>query len=244
MGWLGPDGGVGPSPTRADFDRGLLAGRGLELYWLRDPMEVYIVHVQGSAKLRLPDGSLHSVGYAGKTERPYVGLGRTLVEEGKIDRGRLNLFAICDYFRRHPDELEDYLHRNESYVFFTETEGGPYGSLNIEVTPLRTLATDKKVFPRGGLTFVETTIPDARGAMRPFTRFLIDQDTGGAIRSAGRADIFVGTGPEAERIAGGTFAEGRLYYLYVREGASNARASARVSADRSRSRAHRPASAP
>lgn len=238
LGWRRPDGTIGPSPTRADFDAGLLEGRGLELFWLADPLEVYVIHVQGSAKLRMPDGSLRSVGYAGKTERPYVGLGRALVEDGKIPRGKLSLFAIRRYFAEHPEERDAYLRRNESYVFFTEIEGGPYGSLNIEVTPYRTLATDKKVFPRGGLCFVETRLPDETGRQRPFCGFLLDQDTGGAIRSAGRADIFVGTGPEAERIAGSTYSEGRLYYIFARgEGtreplASEARKSLSSLADR------------
>lgn len=212
LGWQGRDN----SPTRAEFDAGFLAGQGLEMYWLRDPLEAYIVHVQGSAKLRMADGSLRSIGYSGKTEHEYVGLGTTLVEDGRIDRGQLNLFAIKDYFKAHPDQLESYLHRNPSFVFFTETEGGPYGSMNIQVTPYRTLATDKKVFPRGGIAFTETVVPTPTGSYRPFQQFVIDQDTGGAIRSAGRADIFLGTGPEAERIAGGTHAEGTLWYVYLK----------------------------
>lgn len=215
LGW-DSGGGLGTSPTRADFDGGLLEGRGLELYWLRDKLEAYIVHVQGSAKLRLADGELRSIGYAGKTEHEYVGLGVSLVEDGKVERGRLNLFAIKDYFKAHPDQLEEYLNRNASYVFFTESSGGPYGSMNIQVTPYRTLATDKKVFPRGGVTFAQTVVPDLNGRMAPHTKFGVDQDTGGAIRSAGRADIFLGTGPEAERIAGGTYAEGTLHYIYVK----------------------------
>ncbi|MFH0943665.1 MAG: MltA domain-containing protein [Planctomycetota bacterium] len=212
LGWRGRD----ASPTRAEFSNGFLEGRGLELFWLKEELEAYIVHVQGSAKLRLPDGNLRSIGYAGKTEHEYVGLGTSLVQDGKVDRGRLNLFAIKDYFKAHPEELREYLDRNESYVFFTETEGGPYGSMNIQVTPYRTLATDKKVFPRGGINFTQTVVPVDSGALQPFQQFTIDQDTGGAIRSAGRADIFLGTGPRAERIAGATYAEGKLWYIYVR----------------------------
>jgi len=215
LGWRGRT----ASPTRKEFSDGFLEGRGLELYWLEGELEAYIVHVQGSAKLRLPDGSMREVGYAGKTERPYVGLGASLVEAGKIDRGALNLFAVKQYFERHPDELREFLDRNESYVFFTESEGGPYGSMNIPVTPYRTLATDKKVFPRGGITFAETTVPTTSGGYQPFHQFGVDQDTGGAIRSAGRADIFLGTGPQAERIAGGTNAEGMLWYIYLKDDA-------------------------
>ena len=213
LGWSGRS----ASPTRKEFSEGFLAGSGLELYWLKDELEAYIVHVQGSAKLRLPDGSLREIGYSGKTEHEYVGLGVSLVEDGKIDRGALNLFAIKRYFQQHPDELREYLDRNESYVFFTESEGGPYGSMNIPVTPYRTLATDKKVFPRGGVTFTETVVPTLAGGYRPFHQFGVDQDTGGAIRSAGRADIFLGTGPQAEQIAGGTNSEGQLWYLYLKD---------------------------
>ena len=215
LGW-DAGGGLTPSPTRAEFDAGLLEGRELELYWLRDELESYIVHVQGSAKLRLENGELRSIGYAGKTEHEYTGLGVSLVKDGKINRGKLNLFAIKDYFAANPNQLREYLHRNDSYVFFTETEGGPYGSLNIAVTPYRTLATDKKVFPRGGVTFSQTVVPDRDGRLGPYTSFGVDQDTGGAIRSAGRSDIFLGTGPEAEQIAGGTHAEGTLHYIYAK----------------------------
>ncbi len=217
LGWKDSAGNLGRSPTRREFSEGKLAGRGLELFWLKSPLEVYIVHVQGSAKLELPDGTMKSIGYAGKTEHEYTGLGKSLVEDGKIPRGKLNLFAIKDYFAAHPEDLDEYLNRNESYVFFLATEGGPYGSLNIEVTPYRTLATDKKVFPRGGIAFTETRVPNTAGSISPFHQFVLDQDTGGAIRSAGRADIFLGTGPQAERIAGGTYEEGRLWYIYVKE---------------------------
>lgn len=226
LGW--DDGsGMRPSPTRKEFDNGYLNGRGLEMYYMKDRLEAFVVHVQGSAKLRLPDGSLKAIGYAGKTEHEYVGLGQTLVEEGEIPRGGLSLFAIQEYFAKNPQSLEEYLQKNSSYVFFTETAGGPYGSLNIEVTPFRTLATDKKIyehqgriytiFPRGGVVFVRTQAPSAGGGkQQPFEQFLLDQDTGGAIKSAGRGDIFMGTGPEAVSLAGSTYSEGRAWYLYAR----------------------------
>ncbi len=204
-----------PSPTRQDFDNGALAGKGLEIYWLKSKLDVYVIHVQGSAKLKLPNGELHTIGYAGKTEQPYYGLGQSLVEDGKIGKGELSLFKIREYFANHPEDLDKYTAMNKSYVFFTRAEGGPFGSINAPVTAYRTLATDKKVFPRGGITFVQTTAPHpSRGS--DFQQFMIDQDTGGAIRSANRADLYMGTGPEAERAAGGTFAEGKLWYIFVK----------------------------
>lgn len=224
IGWE-QDGMQTSSPTRRDIDNGdALAGRGLEIYWMKDELERYIVHVQGSAKLRMPDGSLRSIGYGGKTEHEYVGLGETLVKEGNVAKTGLNLRAVKQYVANNPDKGREYMYRNESYVFFTDIEGGPYGSLNIEVTPYRTLATDKKIythqgnpytiFPRGGVAFIETRVPTEDGMSSSFDQFVLDQDTGGAIQSAGRADLFVGTGPEAEQVAGDIYSEGYAWYLY------------------------------
>lgn len=219
LGW-GDGSGVASFPSRRDFDTGLLSGRDLELYWVKERLQAYIIHVQGSAKLVLPSGEERSIGYAGKTGRPYVGLGRSLVEDKKIKRSQLSLTTVKKYFAEHPDQIDDYIYRNESYVFFTDIVGGPFGSMNIEVTPYRTLATDKTAFPRGGITFVQTEVTDAALNPHAFNQFMIDQDTGGAIRSAGRADIFMGTGPDAERAAGGTASEGRLWYIFLKRGAS------------------------
>ncbi len=206
--------------TRREIDEGgALRGRGLELVWLRDPFEAFLVHVQGSARLRLVDegGRLLPVGYAGKTDRPYRSVGKALVRDGKLEPEEVSLAALKRYFRDHPAELLPYLYENESYVFFRVSEGGPYGSLNEPVTPEVTIATDKAVFPRAALAFVEAAVPRTpTGPPRPFRRFCLDQDTGGAIRSAGRADIFLGTGPEAEARAGRTRAVGRLFYLFVK----------------------------
>jgi membrane-bound lytic murein transglycosylase A len=112
--------------------------------------------------------------------------------------------------------MRGYLNRNESYVFFTIREGGPYGSLNVPLTPLRSIATDKAVFPRAAISFAVTQLPQSSLRPDPFRAFLLDQDTGGAIRSAGRADIFYGSGPEAEAKAGHTQCEGRLYYIFLK----------------------------
>ncbi|MBI1853234.1 MAG: MltA domain-containing protein [Planctomycetes bacterium] len=218
------DNGVVPYFTRAEIDRGgALAGKNLELVWLRSPLESYICHVQGSARIQLPDGKEMKVGYAGKNGRPYASLGQALVDEGKVPADEMSLAAIKDYFAAHPDEIENYLVRNDSYVFFQENWGGPYGSIGCEVTPWHTIATDKSVFPRGALAFVVTVAPrvevDGRITKQPYRGFALDQDTGGAIRSAGRCDLFIGTGPQAELLAGYQKAEGKLYYLFLKAGA-------------------------
>jgi membrane-bound lytic murein transglycosylase A len=129
----------------------------------------------------------------------------------------MSLQRIKEYFRDHPDLVKEYIYRNPSYVFFTPREGGPFGSINVPLTPLHSIATDKAVFPRAALAFAVTSIPQSSVAPQAFSSFLLDQDTGGAIRSAGRCDIFYGSGPDAELRAGHTQNEGRLYYVFVKE---------------------------
>jgi len=210
--------GLRPYPTRGVIEANhLLEDKGLELVWLRDPIDAFIAHVNGSAIVELDDGSECRFGYAGKNGRSYTSLGGELVKDGRIDAQDLNLAAIRRWAGSHPDEVQGYLHRNDSYVFFTPIDGNPRGSLNVPVTGGRTLATDKSLFPRAALTYVDTTLPLASGGRAVFRQLMFDQDTGGAIRTAGRADIYLGIGREAERRAGATRSEGQLYYLFLRE---------------------------
>lgn len=196
--------------------------RGLELVWLRDRLEAYLVQVQGSARLRLADGTVMSVGYAGRTNYPYVSLGRELVNDGKFREEDLSLPVVIDYFRQHPADLDQYLPRNNRFVFFQETTGSPaIGSLGVPVTAERSIATDKSLMPPGALALIQTQIPypDTNGALtsRFVSRYVLDQDTGGAIRGAGRVDIFMGTGEQAGDRAGLINTEGQLYYLLLKE---------------------------
>jgi len=224
------DGDIVPYYTRAEIEQANLL-EGLELVYLRDRLEAFLVHVQGSALLRLRDGSMMEVGYAGKNGRTYRSLGRMLAEDRKIPRNRVSLTAIKDYFRKHPEDLDVYLPRNESFVFFRKTEGGPFGSLGQPVTAYCSIATDKnkdpsmsetsEIYPRGCLAFVQTSLPTIDGSTgriekHPYSGFALDQDTGGAIRSAGRCDIYLGVGRVAELLAGHTVAEGKLYYLFIK----------------------------
>jgi membrane-bound lytic murein transglycosylase A len=212
-----PSGSIEPYPTRRAIEAsGLLADKRLELAWLKDPLDAYIAHVNGSAFIELPDGQMLRLGYAGKNGRDYSSLGRALVEDKKLGEDEVSLASIRRWANEHPDEIERYLHRNESYVFFTPIDGNPRGSLNVPVEAGRSLATDKTLFPRGSLVYVDTR-SSGRGSFA-MHQFLFDQDTGGAIRTAGRADIYLGIGPEAEQIAGTTKTEGQLYYLFLDEG--------------------------
>jgi membrane-bound lytic murein transglycosylase A len=210
------DGTDAPYYTRAEIDAGALKGN--ELAYLKDRFEAYICTIQGSARLRLPDGSWFNVGYAGFNGKDYTSIGKLMIKDGAIAPEQLSLSGLMSYFASNPDMLDVYLPLNERYVFFKESDTDPQGSLGRPVTPYRSLATDKSIFPRGALTFVETNIPVAGpGPQAPFKQFMFDQDAGGAIRAAGRADIYLGIGDEAGRIAGWTLSEGKLYYLIARE---------------------------
>jgi membrane-bound lytic murein transglycosylase A len=217
-----PGGEIVPYYTRGEIEtKQILAGKKLELVWLGDPLEAFIVHVQGSARIELTDGSELCVGYHGKTDRPYTSMGLSLVADKKIHADDLSLQAIIEYFKKYPHELKSYMYKNACYVFFIKGEGGPFGSLNCPVIPYRSVATDKAVFPRGLITYAVTKVPKMQTrdkvTLEPFYSFALDQDTGGAIRSAGRCDIYMGIGPDALLLAGRTRAEGKLYYLAVKE---------------------------
>ncbi len=218
LGQRRPGGGLALYPTRAEITDGNLLS-GYELVWLKDQLDAYLIHVNGSAKLTLNTGGIMYIGYAGSNGREYTSLGQMLIQAGKLDANRLNLAAIRNYFKNHPGELNRYARRNNRFVFFTEytDEQWPAGSLGFQVTPGRTLATDKSVFPRGCVVWVQTTAPAMDSArVEPFHRLMLDQDTGGAIRAAGRADIYYGIGSTAEYLAGRQQAVGRLYYLLLK----------------------------
>jgi membrane-bound lytic murein transglycosylase A len=218
LGWDSPGGTLPHFPTRRTIEaKGLLKGRGLELVWLADPIDAFLAHVNGSAFIELDDGGELRLGYSAKNGRAYTSLGKELEADGKLERASLR--AIREWAANAPEEeVLEYLHRNASYVFFTPITGTPHGSLDVEVSPERSIATDKTLFPRGAVTFVEAEVPAAGGAEpAPFARFLMDQDTGGAIRTAGRADLYLGIGPDAEARAGQTKSEGQLYYLFLKE---------------------------
>jgi membrane-bound lytic murein transglycosylase A len=209
--------GLRPYPTREVIEASaMLEGRGLELVWFRSALDAFIAHVNGSAFVRLADNSMARFGYAGNNGHEYTSLARELVADGRLGPGESNLAGIRAGAQRNPGEVQRYLNRNHRFVFFTPIEGMPRGSLNLEVTPGRTLATDKSIFPRGALTYVETHVPGATYTDgERIEAFLLDQDTGGGIRTAGRADIYLGIGDEAERQAGYTRVEGQLYYLFL-----------------------------
>ncbi len=212
-----PDGSIQSWPGRAEIESSDMFA-GTELVWVESKLDAYIIHVNGSAKIFTPDNRIMYIGYAGKTDRPYSGLGKALVDAGVIPREKLSLRAIREEYKKNPAAIEEVMGKNESYVFFTEYPGAnwPAGSLGVKVHERASLATDKKIFPRGGVVVVDTVTPTIARGPQQFLRFLMDQDTGGAIRAAGRADIYMGTGAAAEMLAGGQFHDGKLFYLVLK----------------------------
>jgi membrane-bound lytic murein transglycosylase A len=210
--------GVEPYPARQQLESsGSLAGS--ELIWLGDPFEVYIAHVQGSAKIRLPDGSLTGVGYTASNGQEYKSVSKAMLDQGKLNGQQMSLSGMIAYFKQHPNEVSSYTQTNPRFVFFQIEKGEPRGSINEEVTPYRSIATDKTIFPPACVAFLSTKLPfekDGSISQRPYTGFALDQDTGGAIRAAGRCDIYIGQGDKAGTLAGRTYEEGRLYYLFLK----------------------------
>jgi membrane-bound lytic murein transglycosylase A len=210
--------GVVPYPTRRQIQQSERL-KGQELVWLKSRFDSYLVQVNGSAKLRMRDGSIMYVGYAGSNGRSYTSIGKLLAKEGKLDKDKLSIAKLRRYFEQNPGDLPYYIQKNDRFVFFKQYKGRnwPAGSLGFEVTPMRTLATDKAIFPRGCAVFVQTKVPNrSGGGSQPFNQLMLDQDTGGAIRAAGRGDIYVGVGESARSLAGGLAAEGKLYYLILK----------------------------
>jgi membrane-bound lytic murein transglycosylase A len=212
---------VVPYWTRGEIRGGRLAGRGLELAWAKDPVALFFTEVQGSGTLRLPDGSQRRIGYAASNGRPYRSIGSLLIQEGAIAREAMSMQALRSWLAANPARCERVLDYNESYVFFRFLKGASEGSLGRPVTPGRSIATDARLFPKAGLAFIHTERPvrlaDGTVQWRPLSRFVLNQDTGGAIRGAGRVDVYWGPGPDAELAAGMMKQKGRLLFLVPRE---------------------------
>lgn len=213
------DGTTKPWPSRAEIESsGML--KGTELVFVESRLDAYIIHVNGSAKLIMPDNSVMYIGYAGKTDRPYFGLGSALVEAGAIPKSQLSLSSIRRLYKTQAPLVDSLIEKNESYVFFTEypSDRWPAGSLGTRVNEDATIATDKTIFPRGGLVMVDTRANTFTRGLVEYKNFMFDQDTGGAIRAAGRADLYMGNGAAAELLAGGQVANGKMYYFFLKPG--------------------------
>lgn len=218
-----------PYYSRIEIDGlGRLKGRGYEIAWVKDPVDLFFLHVQGSGLLRLEDGKLLSLNYSASNGRPYTSIGRVLLDRGTIQEEELSMQRLRRYLVDHPEEREKLLAENERYIFFRFVENGAIGSLDVPLTPGRSIATDMRIFPQGALAFIVTKKPilDSTGNLvgwEPFSRFVLNQDTGASIRGHGRVDLFFGSGPQAGAAAGYMKSTGRLYFLLKRGGADFSR---------------------
>ncbi len=205
-----------PYSDRAAIDAGAMAGRGLELVWVDDPIDAFFLHIQGSGRVELPQGGSMRVGYADQNGHPYFAIGRDLVTRGELSLEEVSMQSIRRWLESHPGEAASVLEKNPSYIFFRELEGaGPVGSQGAVLTPRRSLAIDRKFLPLGAPMWLdaEAPAPDPELPDEPLRQLMIAQDTGGAIRGPVRGDIFWGHGEEATQRAGRMKHRGRLWLL-------------------------------
>ena len=208
-----------PYLSRHEIDGlGRLKGKGYEIAWVKDPVDLFFLHIQGSGIMRLEDGRQLQLNYAASNGRPYKSIGRLLVDGGKISEEEVSMQSLRRYLAERPEERDALFAQNESYVFFRLVTNGPLGSLEVPLTPGRSIATDSRLFPKGALAFVVSQKPilGVDGNLtgwQPFSRFVLNQDTGSAIRGPRRVDLYFGSGFEAGLAAGTMKSTGRLYFL-------------------------------
>ena len=200
---------------------GCLEGKAEPIAWVKDRVDLFFLQIQGSGKIYLDNGKTINVHYHTSNGRPYRSIGKYLIEKGNIPRSEMSMQKIRAYLRDNPEELDTVLHYNPSYVFFKIEKDGPLGCLNVKLTPGRSIALDRKIFPKAALAFIKTKKPLIDGAgkihiWKDCNRFVLNQDTGGAILGPGRGDIFFGNGRYAEIAAGHMQHPGKLYFLILK----------------------------
>lgn len=207
-----------PYFARGDIQSGVLNGRGLELVWLDDPLDTFMLHIQGSGRVTLPDGRTTRIGYDADNGLPYRSVGSELIARGELDRHKASWPNIRAWMKRNPAKAEKLLAVNRRYIFFREILGdGPLGAQGVALTPGRSLAVDTGFIPLGVPLWLDTTWPGDEE--RPLRRVMIAQDTGAAIKGPVRGDFFWGTGDAALKFAGRMKQRGR-YYLLLPNGAA------------------------
>ena len=213
------DAGYEPYPDRAAIEDGALGERAKPIVFLESPVEVFVIHVQGSARIRLPDGGVIRVAYAGRNGHPYTSIGKILVEEGRIPLAEMSLERLTAWLKAHPEEAQAVMRRNRSYIFFRRAdeialEDGPIGGAGVPLTPGRSLAVDRAIWSYGLPVWLEGELPLSLNKAEPLRRLMIAQDTGSAIVGAVRADYFWGWGDDAEAAAGRMKQPLRMWVLW------------------------------
>ncbi len=212
---------VVPYYAREDIEKGLIIDQAPVIAWVDDPIALFFLQIQGSGRIILEGGRSLRVQYHGVNGQPYRSIGKLLIDQEKIPAEEMSMQRIRAYLEAHPEERQEILNHNPSYVFFRAGQGDPLGSLGVPVTPGRSIATDQNVFPSGALAFIATSKPLIRGDRSisqwiALKRFVFNQDSGGAIKGPGRADLFWGSGAYAETAAGHLKHDGALYFLILK----------------------------
>ncbi len=201
-----------PFAERQAIRRGALAGRGLELLWVDSAVDAFFLHIQGSGRVMMEDGSIVRVGFAGRNGRPYRAIGRELVAMGAMELDQVSMQSIRAWLAANPSQAASVMDRNLSYIFFRRIKGaGPLGAQGIALTPGRSLAVDRRFLPLGAPFWLDIT--DPLDKQRPLRRLVVAQDTGGAITGPVRGDLFWGFGRQAREKAGRMRSTGRYFIL-------------------------------
>jgi membrane-bound lytic murein transglycosylase A len=215
------DGVLKPYPARAEITQGVLDGQAPILAWADNPIDVFFLQIQGSGRLRLPDGTLRRLGYDSTNGRPFLAIGRVLIERGAVSQEDVSMQAIRHWLDSNPSDAEAVMNLNQSFVFFrwidhVKPADGPLGAEGVPLSAGRSLAVDRRFLPFGLPLWLETSASPPTGAPEPYHRLMIAQDTGGAITGPVRGDIFFGTGAEAGERAGRMKAPGHYFLLLPR----------------------------
>jgi len=212
---------IAPQPERSAILDGALAGRGLELVWL-DPIELFFAQIQGSARIRFPDGRRMRLAYAGRNGRPYRAIGRIVVDEGHVPREEMTMQRLKAWLRADAAEADRVMRMNPSYVFFRlvpdDPSRGPVGAAGVPLSPMRSIAVDRTLWSYGTPFFLSADLPEPEGGSARFDALTVAQDTGTAITGPARIDLFYGSGPEAGERAGLVRHSGSLTVLLPRSG--------------------------
>ncbi|MEI6614362.1 MAG: MltA domain-containing protein [Chrysiogenales bacterium] len=212
-----------PYHNREEIDfQSKLAGRGLEIIWIDNLVDIFFLHIQGSGIVQLEDGSQIFMGYADQNGHPFRSLGKFLLEKQLIDRSQLSMQGMKSFLQDHPECIPEALISNPSYIFFQVNQQSASGTFGARLTPWRSIATDQRLFPLGALAYIECEKPvfdkEKRiGGWEKFGRFVMNQDTGGAIRGADRVDLFTGHGELSELVAGNMKQKGTLFFLLKKD---------------------------
>lgn len=207
------DGEVRPYYGRKEIDfEGVLQDQGTAVAWAKDLVDIFVLQIQGSGRLVYPDGAVRHILYAGQNGHKYVSLGRVLIERGHLQKDGMSMQRIREFLKANRELMPELLSCNPSYVFFKVDDSGPYGAMGRIITPMASVAVDRKLVPLGAVLFMDTTLPQPDGAEARFQSLVLAQDTGGAIKGT-RFDLFCGSGEQAEFLAGHLQNEARMYVL-------------------------------